>query len=285
MIKSTLCLAGNGWGAVSAYNSLKTTFPNIELITNDDDLLRLKQENHKRINNFNDSDSEYIICAGYKPIISKKELSQRKFINIHYSLLPKYRGLHSTVWAILNDEEYLGLTIHLMDEYIDNGDIISQYCIKNNRIDTSEFYMSHFNKWIENNLSSIILKYLNKEIEPVKQDYNIATWVGKRNIEDCRINFSQNHNYLKAFFRALVSPYPIPFIEMKSNNERYFVSKASFIERNIISHFGRILNVDNQGVYVGSKDGYVILQEICDKNNTIVDNSIFKIGSYLIQQR
>jgi methionyl-tRNA formyltransferase len=285
MTNNTICLAGDGWGAISAYNSLRAVFPNIELITNDDDLLRLKQKGHKRIHHFSESESEHVVCAGYKPIVLKNELLQRTFINVHYSLLPKYRGYHPVVWAILNNEEYLGLTVHLMNEYIDDGDIIEQYCIRNNKTDTSVFYMLHFNKWIENNLATVILKYLDKSTVPVKQDWNFATWMFKRNVEDCRIDFSKNHTYLKAFFRALVTPYPIPFIELKSNNERFTVTKASFIERNVAyTNFGKIVNIDNRGVYVSSKDGYVILQEMCDRNNHLVDNNIFKTGMYLIQK-
>jgi methionyl-tRNA formyltransferase len=46
-------------------------------------------------------------------------------------LLPKYRGLHSTVWSILNNEPYFGLTIHIMNEFIDDGPVVYQYKFRN----------------------------------------------------------------------------------------------------------------------------------------------------------
>lgn len=68
-------------------------------------------------------------------------MNKNKIINIHYSLLPKYRGYHSTVWAIINDEKYLGLTIHEMSEYIDDGDIIYQYKVENDKKNFRRIYV------------------------------------------------------------------------------------------------------------------------------------------------
>ena len=126
MENNVLCLAGDGWGAIAAYNSLKNTFSNIELITNDDVLLKLKKEDHKRINSFNCSTSNYAICAGYKPIISKEELSHKTFINIHYSLLPKYRGASPIQSSIINGDKETGVTTMYMNEGMDTGDMIFQ---------------------------------------------------------------------------------------------------------------------------------------------------------------
>lgn len=57
-----------------------------------------------------------VITAGYKPLIPQEVIEKSKIINIHYSLLPKYRGLHSIIWALLNGEEYVGYSIHEIDQ-------------------------------------------------------------------------------------------------------------------------------------------------------------------------
>lgn len=281
MKNTQICLAGDGWGAVAAYESLKKTFNNIDVITNDQAVLDLLNPKHKRIKDFSQTQSEFIICAGYRPIITKEQLLKWTFINIHYSMLPKYRGQHSTVWAILNDEDELGLTIHLMSEYIDDGPVLYQYSIKNDRQNSSTYYMESFNKCVQENLGQVVLDFLEKKISPIPQDKSQATWVGRRYKKDCKIDFHKDNVYLKNFFRALVPPYPLPYIKINKTNKEYSIRKASLIERKINTHIGRILNIDNEGVYVSSKSGYVILEEILDENGSLVDNFQFKIGTFL----
>lgn len=116
-----LVLLGNGWGFKALYKGLKDSKWKISLLTDDLELLKVSKDEHVLINSLENLEGKILICAGYAPIIKKEVLERNIIINIHYSLLPKYRGLHSTVWALLNNERYLGLTVHLMNESIDDG--------------------------------------------------------------------------------------------------------------------------------------------------------------------
>ncbi|WP_294142919.1 formyltransferase family protein [uncultured Sanguibacteroides sp.] len=107
-----------------------------------------------------------LIFAGYKPVVSPEVLKENICINIHYSLLPAYRGVHSTAWAILNDESYLGLTIHEINEYIDAGPIIHQYQVKNDFVSTFCDYLEGFNQYIELNLGRICKEGINGLLTP-----------------------------------------------------------------------------------------------------------------------
>lgn len=271
-----LVLLGDGWGAISAYKSLSVVFKNMAVVTCDEDLKQLAPVTSLNLLSLKKC---ILIFAGYKPIVSKEVLQNNICINIHYSLLPTYRGMHSTVWAILNDEEYLGLSIHLMSEYIDDGDIIHQYKIPNDFQSTSTYYMEQFNQYIEKKLSRIILEYLNGNITPYKQNKLGASWVGKRNMEDCKVDFSRPISYQKAFFRALVVPYPLPYITFKEEN--LIVSKVGYYENRVVSHIGRILNIDNEGIWVKCQDGYLIIKELLDKDNNVYPHTNFKIGMWL----
>lgn len=281
MNKEIICIAGDGWGAIAAFRSISSMFPSMEIITKDDELVKLKRANDIILNDMKLSSSKIIICAGYKPIIKKDILSKQRIINIHYSLLPKYRGIHSTVWAILNDEEYLGLSIHEMNEFIDDGPLVYQFKVENDGCSSATHYMNLFNNWISNNLGQIIQKYLNGQIIPYPQNFNYATWVGRRNYEDCKIDFNKKHSYLKNFFRALNPPYPLPFFRINGNKKCFSAGKIAFIERNIVTHTGRILNIDNNGLYISSKEGYVILSDITDEQGNQVKYSNFRIGYFL----
>ncbi len=273
-----IILAGEGWGAKSAYKGLKRKFQDIYLLTKDDKLIE-EAKSAKIIKSFDDVEYDYVLCAGYKLFIAKKYTDTQKFINIHYSLLPQYRGLHSTVWAILNNEKKLGLTIHLMNEYMDDGDIIYQFSVDNDFKSSSVDYMQLFNKHIELKLGDILSDYINGRIIANKQNKRKASWVGKRNLEDCRVNCNKSIDYQKAFFRSLVKPYPIPFFEY--DNSLYFPLKVKFQKSNIETHIGRILNIDNEGVWIKLLDGYMIFNLIQDSRGRNVDNYFFKIGKYI----
>ncbi len=284
--KGMIALAGNGWGFWAALKSLITSFNKIEIYN------PLESESVKKFINENSSvrfvihsqmqdiSSNHIVCAGLKDIITLEMLEQKKFINIHYSLLPGYRGLHSTVWAIINNEPYLGYTVHLMNEFIDDGDVIYQYRTNNDFILTATDYMKHFNAHVEQNLSSVILNYLNEKITPVVQDKSKASWVGRRNLNDCEINFNSTIFELKAFFRALSIPYPQPFFTV--DGIKYIPKTIKFHPANVKTHLGRILNVDNEGVWIKIKDGYIVCDEIINEAGNKIANRYFNIGKRLL---
>lgn len=261
-ITKKIYLVGEGWGFDCALKGLKKVFKNVVGMSSLDSSIR----------------DEIIIFDGYKPIVPNEIVLGNTCINVHYSLLPKYRGLHSTVWAILNDEDYLGLSVHLMNNYIDDGAIIHQKRFINDRIQTSCEYMELFNQYVAENLGWIIEDYLKGYTQLLQNDKKNATWVGKRNHEDCKINFNKDLNYQKCFFRALVDPYPLPYVEYKGM--KLTVTKVSFYPVNVETHIGRILNIDNDGLWVKAKDGYLVIKELKDDLGNAVSFDCFKIGQY-----
>ena len=82
-----------------------------------------------------------LIClAGFMKILSKKFIRnfQGKILNIHPSLLPKYKGLNTHKRAIENNEQYSGCTVHLVNSKLDSGKIILQQKVKINKKDTAK---------------------------------------------------------------------------------------------------------------------------------------------------
>ena len=82
-----------------------------------------------------------LVLAGYMRLLSKNfvnSLPSKFIINVHPSLLPKYKGMNAIQQAIDDCAEYTGVTIHYVDEGMDSGSIIKQDSIKINEIDTVE---------------------------------------------------------------------------------------------------------------------------------------------------
>ena len=262
----TIYIAGEGWGNDCAIAGLSKSFRDIVHVSEDSCpcLTELK--------------GETIIFAGFKPIVPRQVLVNNICINIHYSLLPKYRGLHATVWTILNDDDYIGLTIHLMTEYIDDGPIIHQYKVKNDRVKTSTQYIEILNSYIADNLGSVINDYIDGKIFLRENDKSQATWVGRRNHNDCKVDFNKDLRYLNCFFRALVAPYPLPYVIYKG--EELTITQVDYHPVNVETHIGRILNIDQDGIWVKARDGYLIIRELRNSQHQLVPFETFKIGQY-----
>lgn len=274
----SVVLCGNGWGAIASYKGLtKSAYLMVSVLSNDEELLSIAS--HVETCKLEEIEGKIIVFNGYKPFVSKEVLEKNCCINVHPSLLPSYRGLHSTVWAILNDEPQIGFTIHLMNEYMDDGDIIFQKVYDNDFVSTSVDYMELYNEYISDNLGKIVESFAKGEIIPVKQDKSRASWVGKRGLSDCRIDFSKTISYQKAFFRALVNPYPLPFFSLKG--KEFVVKAVRFHPSNVATHEGRILNIDNEGVWVKIKDGYMVMVTIEGRDGTEINYSSFSIGQFL----
>ncbi|MDC1077553.1 phosphoribosylglycinamide formyltransferase [Candidatus Pelagibacter sp.] len=95
----------------------------------------------KKVINELKKDNINLIClAGFMKILSKEFIKNfnGKILNIHPSLLPKYKGLNTHVKAIKNKDKYSGCTVHLVNSKLDSGKIIDQRKVRINKLDTPE---------------------------------------------------------------------------------------------------------------------------------------------------
>ena len=92
----------------------------------------------KVINELKKSDIHLICLAGFMKILSKNFIKnfKGKILNIHPSLLPKYKGLNTHEKAIKNKDKYSGCTVHFVNSRLDSGKIINQKKVKINKFDT-----------------------------------------------------------------------------------------------------------------------------------------------------
>ena len=279
--RTNICLCGDGWGALAALNGLALKYSDCIVVTNDEIVNQGALDKGFRVAaDLMQVDANIYLCAGFTQIFNEEFLRNRCVLNIHYSLLPKYRGLHSTVWAMLNDEPYFGLSIHEMNQFIDDGPIYYQYKIPNIG-QTSLEVMEECNRHISQNLSEIIGSILEGKLEPVEQNAAEATWGCKRNEDDCIIDFDQNIEYLRLFFRALVEPYPLPRVLV--NNKLVEVVKSEFIISGYYMQNGRVVNIENERVWIKVGNGFMIVTSVRDAKTKefLLTSDLFKIGQRL----
>ena len=277
-----IIFAGETHGGIAAFKSLQSSFKSIEVLTDDDNILKMMRKSDQRIFSFEMARAPLAVCAAYRPLIGKEILDKITIINTHPSLLPKYRGVHALAWAMINMEKELGFTIHLMNEYIDDGDILEQFKVKYNN-QTSQEMLNLFNEYVEENLGRVVLDFINNKIKPIKQDREHATWVTKRNLTDCIIDFNQSHKEIEAMFRTLEPPYPYPMIKVKDN--LYEVMNYQLIDREYKMHIGRVVNIEDDNVYIKTKEGLLITNKLreYDTLKEFPAGKILKRGQRLYQ--
>ncbi len=276
----SIIIAGDNKGLSSIYAAMQTFVKKIYIHTNTPDAIK-KREDDDFINDFLDVEEKLVLCSAYAPLVKKEILEKKNFLNIHYAPLPRFRGMHPVVWGILNDEVELGFTLHEIDEFMDSGPIIFQYKIKNDGVSNAIFYMEHFHKKVAELIGKVVADYAGGKIKATAQDHSKAAWGVKRNLNDCKLNFNFSNKEIHNFFRALVRPYPLPFFEFKG--KKYFIEKYYLHSENIAAlTFGRVVNIDDKGIWIKVKEGYLNAQKISDENGAEVDmTKIFRIGSRL----
>lgn len=168
--------------------------------------------------------SEIGIVASFGKIISKKILKtfQKGLINIHPSLLPKYRGPTPIQTALINNETETGVSLFIIDEYMDHGPIIGQM---QSTIEIEDNFLTLSKKLaiLGAKLTiSILPKYLNQEITIKPQEESLATYTKKYFFENCKINWNDPTTKIYNFIRAL-SYEPGTYTNFYKNDQLYLL--------------------------------------------------------------
>lgn len=129
-------------------------------------------------------------------------------LNMHGSLLPKYRGRVPVNWAIIKGETETGATLHYMTEKPDNGDIVAQQSVPILPDDTAADVFGKVTVAAEMALHSVMPSLLKGSAPRHKQDLSLGAYFGGRKPEDGVIDWSQSAQTIHDLVRAVAPPYP-----------------------------------------------------------------------------
>ncbi|HXX82712.1 MAG TPA: formyltransferase [Casimicrobiaceae bacterium] len=135
-------------------------------------------------------------------------LAARGALNMHGSLLPKYRGRVPVNWAIINGETETGATLHYMVEKPDAGDIVAQTAVPILPDDTAKEVFDKVTIAAETTLDRVLPALLSGTAPHTPQDPERASYFGGRRPEDGVIDWSQSAQTIHNLVRALSPPYP-----------------------------------------------------------------------------
>jgi len=222
--------------------------------------------NENEILNIRKLRPDLIIVAAYGKILPKEILAVPNFksLNVHASLLPKFRGPSPIQSAILSGENKTGITIMLMDEGVDTGDILSQEEINIDSKDTTEILTEKLSNLGAKLLAKAVPLWVNGKMKSLRQNPSQATSCKLIKKEDGLIDWNDKAENIYNKYRAFY-PWPGVFSFWGRNGKptRIKFNRVSYnkngpeIKRNAGDVFKH-----NDEVCVQSSKGIIILEKI-----------------------
>jgi methionyl-tRNA formyltransferase len=153
---------------------------------------------------------DFFFSFYYREMLKREllEIPKHGALNMHGSLLPKYRGRVPVNWAIIHGETETGSTLHYMTEKPDNGDIVAQQAVPILPNDTALQVFQKVTVAAEMALNACLSDLLAGRAKAVKQDLSKGGYFGGRKAEDGVIDWSKSAQEIHNLVRAVAPPYP-----------------------------------------------------------------------------
>lgn len=220
-------------------------------------------------------DIDLIVTCAYGQIIPKEILDMPKYgcINVHASILPKYRGSAPIQWCLFNNDDVTGVTIMYMDEGMDTGDIIKIKEIPilvSDNVGTLHDKLSIVGRDL---LYDVLPTIFDKTNARIKQgdDYTMAPMIKR---EDERLDFNEEGKKILGKIKGL-NPWPLANIII--NNQEIKVLEAEFIEKEI-KNVGIIKEIDKKKLGITCKNGIIYLKKIKPSGKKVMEINSFLNG-------
>lgn len=221
-------------------------------------------------------DADLFVVVAYGQLLSEQVLNIPKYgcINVHGSLLPKYRGAAPIQWAIINGEEKTGVTIQYMEKGLDSGDMILKEEII---IEKTETYKTLYDK-----MSIVGAETLIKAIELIetgnvnaeKQNHDEATYAPMIYKEMGHINWNNSSKDIINLIRGIN---PIPMAYSIYKDEVFKISEVEEVS-GYSGNIGEIVDVQKDGFIVKTKDSAIIIKEMQAKGGKRMKTSDYLRG-------
>lgn len=235
-----------------------------------------------------DLNPDLIVVVAYGKILPKEIIDMPKYgvINVHSSLLPKYRGAAPINAALIHGEEESGVSIMYIAEELDAGDVI--LTVKTQITDEDTFLTLH------DRLKELGAQGLLQAVELIErgeaprheQNHSEATFVKPFSKDDCKIDWSRKEREIFNFVRGM-NPFPSAFTTLQDKIFKIYGVKENYkkYENGVC---GEVVDIKKgEGVIVKTGDGSVILTQVKPENKKlltgadIINGNILKVGDIL----
>lgn len=204
---------------------------------------------------------EVIVVIAYGKILPKEilRIPKKGCLNVHASLLPKYRGAAPVQWAILKGEEETGVTVMKLDELLDTGDILLQKKVKIKEDDTTITLMDRLFKVG----GKLLIEALEKKIRPIKQNDADVTYAPMLTKESGELDWRKSAREIHDRVRALI-PWPAAHTFHKEKLLKLLKTELHVLDLELKRREpGTIIEVvKNIGFIVATGKGDLLIKEV-----------------------
>jgi methionyl-tRNA formyltransferase len=192
---------------------------------------------------------DVIVVAAYGQILPPSILELPRFgcVNVHASLLPKYRGAAPIQWAILDNETETGVTIMRMAAGLDTGDILTKIATPIGLDENADELHDRLAVLGSELLASTLPDYCAGVITPTPQDNAAATYARKISREDGRMDWSQTAQSLRNRIRAF-TPWPGAYADLVIRGKPRLVKFGRASVEEVQGQPGQVLRADRNGI-------------------------------------
>lgn len=225
---------------------------------------------------------DLIAVAAYGQILPKAllELPLHGCLNVHTSLLPKYRGAAPIQWAILNGDAETGVTIMKMDAGLDTGEILTQHKTPITDKDTAQTLHDRLAEMGADLLVKTIPDYVAGKIVPQPQPGESASYARKIKKEDGQIDWAQSARWIWNRVRGLV-PWPGAFTFQQKDGQRLLLKIWQAEPIAAAGAPGQILQADKSGILVGCGEGGLRILQLQREGGRRLGSAEFLAGHLL----
>ncbi|MGN9784555.1 methionyl-tRNA formyltransferase [Nonomuraea sp. ZG12] len=253
-------------------------------------LLRDRPDDEELMTRLKDADPDLIVANNWRTWMPPQifRLPRHGTLNVHDSLLPAYAGFSPLIWALINGEEEVGVTAHMMDEDLDAGDIVVQRAVPVGPEDTATDLFHRTVDLIGPIVAEALDLIASGRTDWTPQDRSKASFFHKRSIEDGDIDWTWPAEDIARLVRAQSDPYPNAFTHY--NGRRVRVLKASVSQGVYGGTPGRVFIREGGGVVIvagaearrGRSHGLVIERVRTEDGTDLPATELFRtMGGYL----
>ena len=221
--------------------------------------------------------ADLFVVVSYGNILKKQilDIPSKFCVNLHGSLLPKYRGAAPVNWTIINGDDSAGVTVMKMNERMDEGDIILKKEISVLAHETAETLSVR----LAQEGSFLLLEALElirsgkAQFQP--QDESQATYAPKLKKEDGLIDWNKDVLKIQSHIRGM-QPWPGAYTYL--NKDRIKICKVSSYNSDKTSVPGRIIAIEKDGILVAAGTGAIVIEELQPESSRRMDVNAFLAG-------
>ncbi len=243
----------------------------------------VKASNSEFVEELRSYNPDVIVVVAFGQLLPKAIIDMPKYgcINVHASLLPKYRGASPIQWAVIDNCEYSGVTTMQMNEGLDTGDIL---LVEKVKLDKKETAGSLFDKLSDVGAKLLVDTLKQKEagtIKPVAQDDSEATYVKMISKSFGEIDFSQSATRIECLIRGL-NPWPSAYTHLNGKMLKIWDADVCQDEENATDNaVGTVTQVNKNSFVVKCGKDLLVVNEVQLEGKKRMDAGSFLRGNGL----